>query len=205
MSSPLHPRTPSRPASVKRDPRTSFRPKSPASVQEISLQLTVSATCPERASTFPLSMSHAPATSTSFQASVLDLARATNNTLKPLRFKSWLPPPTLSTTKFARQTAANAPKLLMPLLPSRPRTEPSPSRVPSPSSREFTSPRERELPRTPRVYQRSKLSALPTIRTVVSVLINSASQLKFAHQASMLSHPDPFKLAELPLQFKLLQ
>ena len=150
-------------------------------------------------------MSHAPATSTNSQASVPESARATNNTLKPLKFKSWLPLPTLSTTKFARQTAANALKLLMPLSPSRPRTEHSPSKVPSLSSREFTSLRERDLLRTPRVYQRNRLSALPTIRTVVSVLTNSASPLKFAHQASMPPHPEPFKLAELPLPSRLPQ
>ena len=151
-------------------------------------------------------MSHAPAPSTSSQASVPDSARAFNNTLKPLRFKSWLPPPTLSTIKFARQTAANALKLLTPLLPSRPRTEHSPFKVPSLSSREFISLRERDLLRTPRVYQRNRLSALPTIRTVVSVPINSALPLKFAHQASMLlPYPHVSKLAELPHPSRLPQ
>lgn len=146
-------------------------------------------------------LAHAP--SISSQASVLDSARATNSTLKPLRSKNWLPLPIPSTTKFARQTAANALKLLMLPLPSRPRTELSPFKVLSLSSREFTSLRERDLLRTQRVFQRNRLFVLPTIRTVVSEVNNSALPLKFAHQASMLPHL--FPLQELPLQSRLPQ
>jgi hypothetical protein len=85
----------------------------------------------------------------------------------------------------------------MPPSPSRQRTEPLPSKVLSLSLKEFTSLRERDPPRTPRASQRSRLSVLPTIKTVASVLINSALPSKFAPQASMLPLQES-RLAELP-------
>jgi len=150
-----------------------------------------------RASTSPTLRSHAHATSNSSQASVPVSARATNNTLKLLRSKSWLLPLTLSTIKSARPTAANALRLPMPPSPFRQRTEPLPSKVPSLSLKEFTSLRERDPLRTPRASHRRRLSVLPTIRTVASVLINSALPSKFAPQASMLPLLES-RLAELP-------
>jgi hypothetical protein len=100
----------------------------------------------------------------------------------------------------------NALRLPMPPSPFRQRTEPLPSKVPSLSLKEFTSLRERDPLRTPRASQRNRLSVLPTIRTVVSVPINSALPLKFAHQASMLlPYPHVSKLAELPHPSRPLQ
>ena len=131
-------------------------------------------------------MSHALATSTSSQASVPAPVRHTNSTLKPLKFKSWLPSQTLSTTRSARPTAANALRLPTLPSPSRPRTEHSPSKVLSLYLREFTSPRERDPLRTPRASQRSRPFASLTTKTVASVPTKNASLFQFAHQASIL-------------------
>jgi hypothetical protein len=91
----------------------------------------------------------------------------------------------------------NALRLPMLPSPSRQRIEPLPSKVPSLSLKEFISLRERDPLRSPRASQRNRLSVLPTIRTVASVLTNSALPSKFAPQASMLPLLES-RLAELP-------
>ena len=64
---------------------------------------------------------------------------------------------------------------------SKPRTEPSPSKVPSLSSKEFTSPREKELLITLRATPRKTQYVSPTTRTEVSALHPNALSSPYAH------------------------
>ena len=144
-------------------------------------------------------MLSAPASSPSSQASVPVSARATSSTLKPARLPSSMPSLTLSTTRSARPTAANALNLHTLLSPSRPRTEPSTFRDLSLSSREFTLPREKELLRTPRALPRRTPYALPPTPTVASVLNNNALPFRLALPLSKPPLPYPLRSLLVPL------
>lgn len=138
--------------------------------------------------------SSAHATSQSSQGSETVWAKASNNAVRQHRWPSCQLSPTRNSTKSVRPTAANALRQPMPLLPSRPRTEPSPLLDLSLSSRKFSSPRDKELPRTQSVAQRKTPCASLLTRTVVLVPLPSASSSScalpiLAHQSSP-SMPD---------------
>lgn len=104
----------------------------------------------------------------------------TDKKLRPSKDSSYSPFPTHNTHRSANLTAVPARKKLTLHIPTKERTEPSPSLVQSqclkPSESKIREPQERTL----KASQRKTLSAKPTMLKVDLVLVNNALRLEYA-------------------------